>query len=99
MCLDCQIRMEDGDHGACSIEFLACPDHRGDQLRGMGFVPGGRSAPEHEAEDRNAHDKERTSSGRFCFWWGQTFDTVEEMDTHNADTLAQCTVYQQHRRE
>jgi hypothetical protein len=39
VCLDCQVPMEQGDHGECAIELLACPAHREDQLRDMGFVP------------------------------------------------------------
>jgi hypothetical protein len=27
--------MEQGDHGKCRIELLACPDHMGEQLRQM----------------------------------------------------------------
>jgi hypothetical protein len=28
--------MEDGDHSTCSVELLACPEHREEQRRQMG---------------------------------------------------------------
>ena len=36
MCLNHQVSMEDGDHSMCSIELLACPEHREAQLQEMG---------------------------------------------------------------
>ena len=38
MCLNHQVSMEDGDHSMCSIELLACPEHREAQLQKMGTV-------------------------------------------------------------
>jgi hypothetical protein len=31
MCLSHQLSVEDGDHSMCSIELLACPEHREEQ--------------------------------------------------------------------
>src|ERR1019366_3773760 len=35
MCIRHRVPMEVGDHSACSIELLACPEHREEQRLGM----------------------------------------------------------------
>jgi hypothetical protein len=40
MSLTCGVPMEYGDHSACSVELIACPEHRDDQMRAMGYEPG-----------------------------------------------------------
>lgn len=94
VCLDCQVPMEQGDHGECAIELLACPAHREDQLRDMGFVPEDPSAPEDRAEDRMFRDKDGNPTIGFCLWCGQEFYAVEEMEAHNAGGMAGCEAYQ-----
>lgn len=41
MCLVHRVPMEHGDHSQCSIELLACPEHRDEQLQlwSTGLVP------------------------------------------------------------
>ncbi len=46
MCLNHQVSMEDGDHSMCSIELLACPEHREAQLQKMATV----DRPDEESE-------------------------------------------------
>jgi hypothetical protein len=35
MCPFCEIPMEEGDHGGCPVELLACPQHQDEQLQEM----------------------------------------------------------------
>jgi hypothetical protein len=37
-CLNHQVSMEEGDHSGCSVELLACPEHREAQLSKMGTL-------------------------------------------------------------
>src|ERR1700687_4860622 len=45
-CIHHQVPMEDGDHSQCTVELLACPEHRDEQLRDMGYEPGTINMPQ-----------------------------------------------------
>jgi len=49
MCLDHDVptSMEDGDHSQCTVELIACPEHRDEQLREISKI-------EEEIDRRNA---------------------------------------------
>src|ERR1035441_3862065 len=97
MCLTCGVPMEDGDHSECSVELIACPEHRDDQLRAMGYEPGQTVMPptaEHE-ESSMFHDAEGNKTIGFCLWCNKDFYTMEEHEAHIADEMANCPVYQE----
>jgi hypothetical protein len=100
MCLNHQVSMEDGDHSMCSIELLACPEHREEQLREMGTL--GRSdRPDEEcaSEAFMFHDEEGNPIIGFCLWCNKDFYSMEEVEDHNTDELKACPVYQQWKEE
>jgi hypothetical protein len=91
--------MDDGDHSMCSIELLACPGHRDEQLRQMA--------------DSEAHDLPHTENAAeatmfidrhgkpiigFCLWCDIDFYSMSEVEAHNADELMACPVYQEFKR-
>jgi hypothetical protein len=47
MCFDHGVPMEDGNHSRCTIELLACPEHRLAQLRVTGLVSGADNVPDY----------------------------------------------------
>lgn len=51
MCIRHRVPMEEGDHSECSIELIACPDHREEQLR---KIKENRTIP--NAEEMNASE-------------------------------------------
>ena len=98
-CLQHQSQMEDGrDHSLCSIELLACPEHRDQQLPAMGYEPGQeppqRSAAESE-ESSLFKDAEGNDIVGFCLWCNCNFYFMDEVEAHNADEMANCPVFQE----
>ena len=89
--------MEVGDHSECSIELLACPAHRDDQMRAMGYEPGLTVAPpnaDHE-EPSMFQDAEGNKTVGFCLWCNKDFYTMEDHEAHTADEMAACPAFQE----
>jgi len=97
-CLHHQSPMEDGrDHSECSIELLACPEHRDQQLLAMGYEPGQVPAlPPADDEEKSSmfRDAEGKPTVGFCLWCNRDFYSMEEVEAHNADGMANCPVSQ-----
>lgn len=101
ICLNCRIPMEEGDHSQCSVELLACPEHRNEQLRRMGYEPGTANMPQSRDADEGRMFEERDGNpiAGFCLWCNQDFVTMEEVETHNADDMARCPIFQELKNE
>ena len=97
MCFDHGVPMEDGDHSRCTIELLACPEHRDAQLRQMGYEPGTHNMPHCEAaaEASTSRDKDGRPRVGFCLWCNQDFYSMEEVKAHNADDMKACPAFQE----
>ena len=96
MCLNHQVSMEDGDHSMCSIELLACPEHREEQLREMDIfcskdLPHGEEA----LESTMFIDRDGKPIVGFCLWCDKDFYSMSEVEEHNADNSKACPVFQQ----
>jgi len=95
MCFDHGVPMEDGDHSECTVELLSCPEHRADQMRAMGYEPD--YVLPHEPEDDD-HSMFRDANGNrtvgFCLWCGCDFYSMADHETHVADEMAACQVFQ-----
>jgi hypothetical protein len=89
--------MEQGDHSECSIELLSCPEHRADQMRAMGHEPEYTyETTTDETEQMSMFiDKDGNPTLGFCLWCGQDFYSMEEVEAHNADDMADCSIQQQ----
>jgi len=89
------VPMEDGDHSECTVELLSCPEHRADQMRAMGYEPD--YVLPHEPEDDD-HSMFRDANGNrtvgFCLWCGCDFYSMADHETHVADEMAACQVFQ-----
>ena len=95
MCLNHQVSMEDGDHSMCSIELLACPEHREEQLREMDIfcskdLPHGEEA----LECTMFIDRDCKPIVGFCLWCDKDFYSMSEVEEHNADNSKACPVFQ-----
>ena len=97
MCFEHSVPMDDGDHGRCMIELLACPEHRDAQLRQMGYEPGTDNMPHCDAaaEASTFRDKEGRPTVGFCLWCNKTFYSMEELKAHNADDMKACPAFQE----
>jgi len=96
MCLTCGVAMEDGDHSECSVELIACPEHRDEQMRAMGYAPGEAvEVPNAEPEESSMfRDAEGNRTIGFCLWCNRDFYSMEEVQAHNADDMAACPAFQ-----
>jgi hypothetical protein len=97
--MDHGVPMEDGDHSQCSVELLACPEHRDDQLRAMDYEPGTSNMPHTSCEEVGPqwHDKDGKPIIGFCLWCPRDFYTYEEVQAHNANDMADCIGFQQYK--
>jgi hypothetical protein len=96
MCCDHGLPMEDGDHSRCTIELLACPEHREAQLRQMGYEPGTANMPSKGvAETKAWRDEDGHPIAGFCLWCNKNFYSMAEVKTHNADEMKECPVFQE----
>lgn len=88
--------MEEGDHSQCSIELLACPEHRGEQLRKIAAM-GANNPPAHEVETQSTMftDEEGKRTFGFCLWCNQDFYSMAEVEEHNANDMQGCSVFQE----
>src|ERR1035437_9049335 len=57
-CINHQTLMEDGDHCQCSIELIACEEHRDQQLRAMGYEPGQAIEPPTQGPEESSMFKD-----------------------------------------
>jgi hypothetical protein len=98
MCLNHGVPMSVGQHCECSVELLSCPEHRADQMRAMGYEPGQVPAqpPAADAEESSMFkDADGNPIVGFCLWCNRDFYSMEEVEAHNADGMANCTVFQE----
>jgi len=98
-CLHHQSPMEDGrDHSQCSIELLACPEHSEQQLLAMGYEHGQAPAQAPAAESEKSSmfkDEHGNPTVGFCLWCNCDFYSMDEVEAHNADQMANCPVFQE----
>lgn len=95
MCMDCGIEMERGDHSACSVELLSCPEHRADQMRAMGHDPSHTIEPSTESEPSSMFiDSEGNATAGLCLWCGKNFYSIEEVHQHKDNDMAECPEFQ-----
>ena len=97
MCIQCGIPMEEGDHRECSVELLACPEHRADQMRAMGYEPDHIFEQPPDDEPSMFRDAEGNPTIGFCLWCGRDFYTREEHEAHVANDMAVCAVFQEYK--
>jgi hypothetical protein len=98
MCPEHKVPMEEGAHGNCMVELLACPDHMDEQLRRMGYEPGTSNMP-HCSEGAAGKNFFKDSDGNrtvgFCLWCNKDFYTHEEARAHHTNDSASCPVFQE----
>jgi hypothetical protein len=95
ICLSHQVPLENGDHSECSIELLACPEHREEQLAEMrifraSYLPQG----EVDAENVMFKDTDGKPIVGFCLLCDKDFYSMDDVEAHNANDLAACAVFQ-----
>ena len=97
MCLSHGVPMEEGDHSACSIELIACPEHSADQMLAMGYAPGQAvEVPNGEPEESSMfRDADGNRTIGFCLWCNKDFYSMDEVQAHNADDMAACEAFQE----
>ncbi len=96
MCLTHGVPMEDGDHSECSIELLACPEHREEQLRKMAEMGANNlSVDKVETQSTMFTDEEGKRTIGFCLWCNKDFYSMEEVEAHNEDGMKACQVFQE----
>jgi hypothetical protein len=93
--------MEDGDHSQCTVELLACSEHRDEQLRAMGYEPGTSNMPRRmdNADASMFTDSDGKPTVGFCLWCNCDFYSFEEMEAHNGNGSEACPVFQQFKGE
>lgn len=96
-CISHQTLMEDGDHSQCSIELIACPEHREEQLRAMGYETGQAIEPPTAGPEESSmfRDEDGNPTVGFCLWCNRDFYTMDEVEAHNADDMANCPAFQE----
>jgi len=95
VCIEHGVPMEEGDHSACSVELLSCPEHRADHMRAMGYEPDCTCEPQSGGESSIFKDSDGNPTVGFCLWCGCDFYTNEEHEAHTADIMAACPVFQE----
>jgi hypothetical protein len=93
ICIDHQVPMEDGDHSHCTVELFACPEHRDERLRAMGYEPGTSNMPQPVDEASVFTDDAGNPIVGFCLWCDQDFYSFEELEAHNA--IGGCSVFEE----
>lgn len=97
MCLRHGVPMEQGDHSECSVELLSCPEHRGEQMRAMGYAPGQIISPpaDEPKESSMFEDEEGNPIVGFCLWCNKDFYSMGEVEEHNANDMTNCPAFQE----
>ena len=96
MCPMHQEALADGDHSECSVELLACPEHRDAQLREMGILDKS-DLPKSQvgAESTIFKDDNGNPIVGFCLLCNKDFYSMEEANAHDADDRKECIVFQE----
>ncbi len=91
-CSDHQVSMEDGDHSQCTVELLACPEHRDEQLREMGYEPGTSNMPPpmDEADACVFTDSDGKPTVGFCLWCDWTSTRSRRWRRTTKSAVAPC---------
>ena len=97
MCLTHGVPMEAGVHSECSVELLSCTEHRADHMRAMGYEPGYtiEILPEDAEGSSMFKDTDGNPIVSFCLWCNRDFYSMDEIQTHNANDMANCAVFQE----
>jgi hypothetical protein len=95
MCIQHGVPMEDGDHNACFIELLLCPEHRADQMRAMGYEPEYTEELPPDQESSMFRDERGNKTVGFCVWCGRDFFTLEEHYAHWGEPT-NCPVFKEY---
>jgi hypothetical protein len=91
--------MEGGDHSQCTVELLACPEHRDEELRAMGYEPGTSNMPQPMEDASVFTDEAGNLIVGFCLWCDKDFYSFEEIEVHNGNGSEGCPVFQQFKDE
>jgi hypothetical protein len=96
LCLQHGVPMEEGDHSQFSIELLACPLHRDDQLRAMGYEPGTSHMPQPitEQEEGSWTGRDGNPIVGFCLWCDRDFYFIDEHEAHVSEGMKECAEFQ-----
>jgi hypothetical protein len=87
--------MDDGDHSDCPAELLACPEHRGEQLRKMSTLSSGNPSCEDGAPESSMfNDVDGKPIVGFCLWCNKDFYSMNELEARNSNECAACAVLQ-----
>jgi hypothetical protein len=86
MCLQHGDSMVQGDHTACIVELLACPEHRDEQLLQIGKV---------DTSDLISVETGPTLSIGFCLSCGRDFNTLDEVRMHSGQNTEARQVFRQ----
>jgi len=97
MCLQHGVPVDDGDHSECSIELLACPEHRADQMRAMGYAPDHVFEQQPDEESSMFTDSKGNRTVGFCLWCGCDFYSFEDHEAHVANDMAACPVFREYK--
>jgi len=85
--------MAEGDHSACPVELLACPEHREEQLREMAAPETGSSKESSlPNEGMLFQDRNGVPIVGFCLWCNKDFYSMDEAHEHNTDEGGGCPV-------
>jgi hypothetical protein len=98
MCLTYGVPTEGhGDHSECSIELIACPAHRDEQMQAIGYKPGEAVAPSNVEPEESSmfRDAEGNKTIGFCLWCNRDFYSMNEVEAHNANDMAACEAFQE----
>lgn len=94
MCEDHGTPLDEGNHRACSVERLSCPEHRREQLKALGYEvdnlpdPGSREGISNLFTDAHGN-----SVVGWCAWCLADFHCVCEAHAHRADHMAACPAF------
>ncbi len=94
MCIKHGVSMDNGDHNACPIELLSCPEHRADQLRAMGYEPD-HVFEQQDQDTRTKRDAQGNPIVGFCAWCERDFYSLEDHFEHWGDPI-KCPVYNEY---
>jgi hypothetical protein len=88
--------MEDGDHGECPIELLACPEHRDEQLREMrAIATSDPRATKVDGGGNRSKDSDSHPVVGFCLWCNLDFYSMEEAEAHHAHDGKACAAFRE----